>query len=44
MNYTSNELIEKEIIFVVTGYRDGGKGNWMKTVKRYELCYKINKY
>ena len=41
VNYTSNkqtnEFIEKEIRFVVTRGKGGGRGNWMKIVKRYKL-------
>lgn len=40
----ANKLLEKEIIFVVTKGGGGvsGKGNWIKTIKRYKPSF-INK-
>ena len=35
--YFKNKLIEKDIRFVITRGRSGGRGNWMKAVKMYKL-------
>ena len=36
-NKQKSNLTQKEIRFVVTRRWGGGRGNWMKAVKRYQL-------